>query len=88
MRKKLPLNAMSLRLLALALMLLDHMWATIVPGNDWMTFIGRLAFPIFAFQIAEGYYHTSDFKRYAKRLLLFALMAVIMFKDIITIFKR
>ena len=79
MRKKLPLNAFLLRLLALALMLLDHLWATVVPGNDWMTFLGRLAFPIFAFQIAEGYFHTSNFKRYAMRLMAFALISEIPF---------
>ena len=77
MKKKLPLNAVYLRILALALMLLDHMWATVIPGSDWMTFVGRLAFPVFAFQAAEGYYHTSDFKQYAKRLLLFAVISEI-----------
>lgn len=76
---KKPLNAVSLRYLALALMLLDHLWATVVPGNDWMTHLGRLAFPIFAFQAAEGYYHTSNFKQYCKRLLAFALISELPF---------
>ena len=59
------LDANMLRALACALMLCDHMWATIVPGNEWMTWLGRLAFPIFAFQIAEGFFHTSNFRNYA-----------------------
>ena len=56
---RIGLSASTLRVLAMTFMLLDHMWATIVPGNNWMTYVGRLAFPIFAFQIVEGFYHTS-----------------------------
>ena len=78
-KKRLPLNAVHLRYLALGLMLLDHLWATEVPGNNWMTYVGRLAFPIFAFQAAEGYDHTANFKQYCKRLLLFGLLSEIPF---------
>ena len=77
--KKTFLTAAHLRILALVLMLLDHLWATVVPGNLWMTCVGRLAFPIFAFQAAEGYAHTHDFRGYCKRLGLFALISEIPF---------
>ena len=77
--KRFGISATTLRLLAMLFMLLDHMWSTIIPGNNWMTYIGRLAFPIFAFQIAEGFYHTSDRKGYFKRLLILALISEIPF---------
>ena len=73
------INANTLRLIACILMLMDHAWATVIPGSDWLTYAGRMAFPIFAFQIAEGFFHTSDFKKYARRLFIFGLISEIPF---------
>lgn len=77
--KKPPLTAAHLRILALVLMLLDHIWATVAPGSGWMHCVGRMAFPIFAFQAAQGYHHTHDFFGYCKRLALFALVSEVPF---------
>ena len=82
--KKTFLTAAHLRILALTLMLLDHLWGTVVPGNDWMTALGRMAFPIFAFQAAEGYAHTHDFRGYCARLALFAVLSEIPFNLMIS----
>ena len=68
-----------LRFIAVVLMVSDHIWATYMSFGDWMTYIGRMAFPIFAFQIAEGFIHTKNFKKYALRLLGFALISEIPF---------
>jgi len=73
------LSAFDLKLLAMAFMLCDHLWATVIHGNDWLTCVGRLAFPIFAFQIAEGYAHTRDRKAYRRRMLVWALISEIPF---------
>lgn len=69
------LDSFALKLLAMALMLCDHMWATVIPGNLWLNCLGRLAFPIFAYQIAEGFFLTRSFRKYLGRLFLFALIS-------------
>ncbi len=73
------IDALTLQILALIFMLCDHLWATVVPGSTWLTCVGRLAYPVFAFKIAEGYRHTRSFKKYALRMLIFALISEIPF---------
>ena len=79
MKNKLETTSMSLHIMAMIFMLFDHLWGTIVPGNDWMTCIGRISFPIFAFMIVEGYFNTKNLKKYIKRLFIFAIISEIPF---------
>ena len=78
-KSKFETTSFVLHIMAMAFMLCDHLWGTVVPGNDWLTVIGRISFPIFAFMIVEGYFHTKNLKRYVLRLLLFAVISEIPF---------
>ncbi|MGG4397914.1 TraX family protein [Paenibacillus thiaminolyticus] len=68
------MNAFTLKLLALALMLLDHIHFYFPDSPDWFHCAGRLAAPIFFFFAAEGYAHTRDIRRYMLRMFIFALV--------------
>lgn len=62
MKKGLTNN--QLKIIALAAMTIDHIGVVLFQDNDIMRIIGRLAFPIFAYMIAEGCKYTKNKKRY------------------------
>ena len=53
-------------------MFLDH-YHYIIGGSKILNVIGRIAFPIFAFTLSEGYVHTRSLKKYLFRLFIFAV---------------
>lgn len=79
MKNKPEFTSFGLHLLAMGLMLCDHICLALMPDRVWMTCVGRLAFPIFAFLVAEGFVRTRSRARYARRLLIFALVSEVPF---------
>jgi hypothetical protein len=61
-----------LKLSAFIFMICDHVGAYLLPDIQWLRIIGRLAFPLFAYALVQGFQHTSDFQRYSRRVLLLA----------------
>jgi len=64
------MNSFSLKLLACITMLIDHIGAIFFPDIMFIRIIGRVAFPIYAFLITEGYSRTKNLKRYMSRLFM------------------
>ncbi len=64
MSQRFGLSASTLKLLACVSMLIDHAGMLLFPHAHWMRFVGRIAFPLFAYFIAEGCHYTRNrFKR-------------------------
>ncbi len=75
-----------LKIIGILTMLCDHMGDAFVGHFSFFNLIGRIAFPIFAFQIVQGYIHTHDLKKYALRLFIFACVSQIPFMLFLTTF--
>lgn len=64
-----------LKIIAFVTMAIDHIGYVFFPQYMWLRVIGRLAFPIFAYCLALGCVYTKNPKKYALRLLAFALVS-------------
>lgn len=79
------MSSMALKLVAVITMIVDHTGAILlhVPGyfdlSQMMRTVGRVAFPLFVFLIAEGMRKTSSRPKYLIWLGVFALISIIPF---------
>ena len=90
--KKRGLSQEMLKLIACLTMLIDHVGATVILelfgttpslGLYWlywaMRIVGRMAFPIYCFLLAEGAHYTRNPKQYALRLAIGVVLSELPF---------
>ena len=74
------MSSFVIKCIACITMLLDHIkYSGSIFQNVLTIYLGRLSFPLFAFLAAESYCHTSNLKKYYKRLFIFALISQVPF---------
>ena len=73
------LTSNQLKLLAMLTMTLDHIGVQMFPGALWLRIVGRLAFPIYAYMIAEGCAHTRNRRKYLLQMAGLALLCQLVY---------
>lgn len=73
------LTGNQLKLIALVTMTIDHVGLMLLPQYDILRIIGRLAFPIYAWMIAEGSRHTRSLPRYLGSVAAVAALCQIVY---------
>ena len=81
-----PLTREAYKLIAVLLMLVDHVGAILLGNNILMRAAGRLAFPMFIMLLVDGFYHSKNLKKYAVRLIAFWAISIIPYS--LAIFKQ
>lgn len=79
MNKGITLTANHIKLIAILAMTADHLAWWLLPtysfSGQFVHFIGRLTAPLMCMFIAVGCHYTSNLKRYAARLFVFAVLS-------------
>ncbi len=73
------MSSFVLKIIAAVSMFIDHAGLLLFPELEFMRIIGRLAFPIYAFCIAEGFRYTKNRKLYFLRVFLLGLVCQIVY---------
>lgn len=77
--RKIGLSNNQLKLIALLTMTVDHIGAYLFPRIMLLRIIGRIAYPIFAYMIAEGCYYTRRPGRYIGSMAVLAAVCQIVY---------
>lgn len=73
------INMFTLKIIAAVTMTIDHVGAMFFPDQIFWRCIGRMAFPIFCYLIANGFFYTRSKIKYLSRLLGCALLSQLPF---------
>ena len=72
------MTVLILKIVAVICMVCDHIrYVDSSLNNEVTRLLGRIAFPIFAFLLVEGYVHTKNLKKYLIRLGIFSVISEI-----------
>ena len=90
--EKYKISGSTLKIIAMITMVIDHVcyailryYAPFAKDGEYryiyeiLRYISRISFPIVAFLLAEGFYHTSNRKKYFIRLVIFSLVSELPF---------
>lgn len=64
----------AIKLIALALMLLDHIYEFFAGAPIWLTWLGRISAPLFLFTMVWGLFYTSDRRKYLVNMYLWGVL--------------
>lgn len=73
------LTGNQLKIIALVTMTIDHIGLQLLPQFPLLRIIGRLAFPIFAFMIAEGCQYTRNRRKYLLSMVCLAALCQLVY---------
>ncbi|MEC0329681.1 TraX family protein [Paenibacillus macerans] len=66
-----------MQFIAMITMLIDHVGLLFFPGEMLWRIIGRIAFPLYAYALVQGHVYTSNYRKYACRLFIIAVLSQI-----------
>lgn len=62
-------------IIAMLTMLIDHIGIVFAPDQLWLRMVGRLAMPIYAYCLVQGFRYTRNKANYIRRLTLLAIIS-------------
>lgn len=68
------MSSFFIKIFALLFMIIDHVGFVLFPNELIYRIIGRLSFPLFAYQMAVGFSHTRSKEKHILKLLFFAFI--------------
>ena len=80
------MSSFIIKIIAIISMLFDHTNDVFIGHLSVLNLIGRIAFPLFSFQLVVGYTYTHNIKKYISRMFIFALISQIPYSLFIHIY--